>query len=223
MEKLAFKQFTPNNHVTIKHYYANKGYFTNDAFMHTAINGNNDSSTVAKMPIFKMSLQREQSMISPTLGGSKCFILWHDGQMQLIIGAKGPISFHACSVMPQYHCCFDDLFETTHYNQSNIMMSATWKQFVELCSADSTPATREPLEIFAEPLGILEEWPNAAQNNPYASKNFDYFLNILEFPQQQVHPMTPTILRTWQRIPCKILIELFPPTWDCPVQVQLTL
>ena len=105
----------------------------------------------------------------------------------------GPSPFHAWSmslvlnlvtdlVLPQYHCRFDDFFDTTSHNRPDIMTSATWKQLVGLCHADGTPTTREPLETFIDLLQILEQWLNAAWNNPDAQENFDQFWNIVEFP-----------------------------------------
>ena len=79
------------------------------------------------------------------------------------------------------HYNFNDFFETTCHNQPNIVTSATWKQLVGLCDADGTPTVREPTEIFAKPLRILEEQPNTAWNDPGTPESSDNFLDILEF------------------------------------------
>ena len=60
-------------------------------------------------------------------------------------------------ISPQYHCHFDDIFETAHHNQLDIVTSAMWKQLAELCQADGTPTSREPLETFAKLHRILQE------------------------------------------------------------------
>ena len=87
-------------------------------------------------------------------------------------------------VLPQYHCHSNDFFETTHHNQPNIVTSATWKQSAGLRQADSTPTTREPLENFAKPWRVPEEWPKPAWNDPKTQKNSDVFLRVQEFPHK---------------------------------------
>ena len=70
----------------------------------------------------------------------------------------GPSPFHAqsiylllnlatCLVSLQDHSHFDDFFKTTHHNQPDIVISATWKQLSGSCQADGTPTT---LRAFAE-------------------------------------------------------------------------
>ena len=105
----------------------------------------------------------------------------------------GPSPFHARSmylvlnlaiglVSPQYHCCFDDFFETTCHNQPDMVTSYTWKQLAGLQRADGTLTTQEPLKNFAEQRRVLEECPNPAQHNPEALENPDDFSSIGEFP-----------------------------------------
>jgi hypothetical protein len=35
-------------------------------------------------------------------------------------------------VSPQYHCCFDDFFETTEYGGTDVTVSSTWQQLARL-------------------------------------------------------------------------------------------
>lgn len=46
-------------------------------------------------------------------------------------------------VSPQYHCHYNDFFETTHHSRPDITVSATWKQMAVLCRMDGTPTIRD--------------------------------------------------------------------------------
>jgi hypothetical protein len=66
----------------------------------------------------------------------------------------GPSPFHARNVYlilnlttglvsPQYHCRFDDFFETTRHNKPDIVTSAAWKQLAGLKRPDGTSTAPE--------------------------------------------------------------------------------
>jgi hypothetical protein len=43
-------------------------------------------------------------------------------------------------VSPQYHCCFDDFFETTKYGGPDVSVSSTWQQLARLGHANKIPS-----------------------------------------------------------------------------------
>jgi hypothetical protein len=42
------------------------------------------------------------------------------------------LNFSTRLVLPQYHCCFDDFFETTKYGGPDVTISSTWQQLAGL-------------------------------------------------------------------------------------------
>jgi hypothetical protein len=46
-------------------------------------------------------------------------------------------------VSPQYHCCFDDFFETTKYGRPDIAISSTWQQLAGLICATAMPSQNQ--------------------------------------------------------------------------------
>ena len=62
----------------------------------------------------------------------------------------GPSPLHACNVYlvlsltmglisPQYHCCFDDFFETCKYGPPDLGLSSTWQQLAGFKTAKGDP------------------------------------------------------------------------------------
>ncbi len=48
-------------------------------------------------------------------------------------------------VSPQYHCHFDDFFETTKYGGPDVLVSSTWQQLAGLyCMAESLSPNKTP-------------------------------------------------------------------------------
>ncbi len=43
-------------------------------------------------------------------------------------------------VSPQYHCCFNDFFETTKYGRPDVAISSTWQQLAGLGCAIDIPS-----------------------------------------------------------------------------------
>ncbi len=43
-------------------------------------------------------------------------------------------------VSPQYHCCFDDFFETTKYGGPDVSVSSTWQQLAQLGHVNKIPS-----------------------------------------------------------------------------------
>jgi hypothetical protein len=43
-------------------------------------------------------------------------------------------------VLPQYHCRFDNFFETTKYGRPNVSVSSTWQQLARLGHANEIPS-----------------------------------------------------------------------------------
>jgi hypothetical protein len=43
-------------------------------------------------------------------------------------------------VSPQYHCCFDDFFETTKYGGLDVSVSSTWQQLAQLGRTNKIPS-----------------------------------------------------------------------------------
>jgi hypothetical protein len=42
-------------------------------------------------------------------------------------------------VLPQYHCCFDNFFETTKYGKPDVSVSSTWQQLAQLGRVNKIP------------------------------------------------------------------------------------
>ena len=70
----------------------------------------------------------------------------------------GPSLFHARNVIlilnlntglvsPQFHCHFDDFFETTRHNRPGITIPSVWKQLAGLCRFDGTPTNPGTNEV----------------------------------------------------------------------------
>ncbi|KAL7477469.1 hypothetical protein ACHAW6_003275 [Cyclotella cf. meneghiniana] len=89
----------------------------------------------------------------------------------------GPSPFHACNVYLvlnlmtglvslQYHCRFDDFFETVKLNGSDINTSANWKQLAGFCRTDGTPTAPNPQGIIGNVSSLSAEPPEPAQSNP---------------------------------------------------------
>jgi hypothetical protein len=53
-------------------------------------------------------------------------------------------------VSPQFHCRFDDFFETTRHNKPDVVTSALWKQMAGLRQSKGTPTAPERLGTFDE-------------------------------------------------------------------------
>ena len=67
----------------------------------------------------------------------------------------GPSPFHARNVYlvlnlttglvsPQYHCRFDDFFETVRLNGPDVITSANWKHLAGFSRTDGTPTAPDP-------------------------------------------------------------------------------
>jgi hypothetical protein len=69
-------------------------------------------------------------------------------------------------VSPQYHCRFDDFFETTHHNKPDILTSATWKQLAGLKRPDGSPTAPEPSRAIQETLIPQNDRVITAPNEP---------------------------------------------------------
>ena len=119
-----------------------------------------------------------------------------------------------------YCCSANDFFETTHHNQPDIVMSATWKQLLGLHEEDGTPTTQEPLQHFPEPCRVSEEHPNPAQNYPEALENSDDFSCTGEFPCEIGTCNDSDDSENLTVILCRILRELVLPTPCHQVLVQ---
>ena len=89
----------------------------------------------------------------------------------------GPSPFHARNVYlilnlttglvsPQYHCRFDDFFETTRHNKPDIVTSATWKQLAGLKRPDGSPIAPEPSRTIHETSIPQNDRAMTAPNEP---------------------------------------------------------
>ena len=81
--KLAFEQFAATTMLLSSTIMQTMDASWTMPSLHIAINGSNDSPTVASMPTSKMALLREQFTISPRPAGNSC-MPWQVGQMQSI-------------------------------------------------------------------------------------------------------------------------------------------
>ncbi len=48
-------------------------------------------------------------------------------------------------VSPQFHCSYDDFFETTRHLERDIMTSANWKQLAGFTKYDGNPTVKDRL------------------------------------------------------------------------------
>jgi hypothetical protein len=48
-------------------------------------------------------------------------------------------------VSPQFHCRYDDFFETTRHSDRDILTSANWKQLAGFTKYDGTPSVQDRL------------------------------------------------------------------------------
>ena len=59
-------------------------------------------------------------------------------------------------VSPQFHCCYDDFFETTQHSHQDVITQANWKQLAGFVKYDGTPIVQDrlsrPAQI-ATPIG----------------------------------------------------------------------
>ena len=55
-------------------------------------------------------------------------------------------------VSPQYHCRFDDFFETVKLNEPDVTTSANWKQLSGFYCIDGTPTAPNPQETIGDVL-----------------------------------------------------------------------
>jgi hypothetical protein len=46
-------------------------------------------------------------------------------------------------VSPQFHCRYDDFFETTRYSERDVITSANWKQLAGFVKYDGTPSLQD--------------------------------------------------------------------------------
>jgi hypothetical protein len=64
------------------------------------------------------------------------------------------LNLSAGLVLPQYHCCFDNFFETTKYGGPDVAISSTWQQLAGLGHAINIPSqsqTSRPMPEVAVP------------------------------------------------------------------------
>jgi len=88
----------------------------------------------------------------------------------------GPSPFHVQNVYlvmnlttglvsPQYHCRFDDFFETTQHNWPDVVTSATWKKMTGVRRANGTPTAPKPSGNTADVVIPQREQSKTAQND----------------------------------------------------------
>ena len=53
-------------------------------------------------------------------------------------------------VSPQFHCRYDDFFETTHHSHQDVMTQANWKQLAGFVKYDGTPTVQDRLSRSAQ-------------------------------------------------------------------------
>jgi hypothetical protein len=67
-------------------------------------------------------------------------------------------------VLPQYHCCFDDFFETMKYGGPDVAISSTWQQLAGLGRSINIPSqsqTSRPMPEVAVPPEHLDFLKNS--------------------------------------------------------------
>ncbi|KAL7476193.1 hypothetical protein ACHAW6_002071 [Cyclotella cf. meneghiniana] len=90
----------------------------------------------------------------------------------------GPNPFHACSVYlvlnlttglvsTQYHCKFDDFFNTVILNGPDVTTSANWKQLASFCYTDGTLTASNPQGIIGDVVISPARSSETAQNDPF--------------------------------------------------------
>ena len=65
-------------------------------------------------------------------------------------------------VSPQFHCRYDDFFETTHHSHQDVMTQANWKQLAGFVKYDGTPTVQDRLSRSAQhvaPIGTSSTLP----------------------------------------------------------------
>ncbi|KAL7485090.1 hypothetical protein ACHAW6_010683 [Cyclotella cf. meneghiniana] len=89
----------------------------------------------------------------------------------------GPSPFHARNVYlvlnlttglvsPQYHCRFDDFFETVRLNGPDVTTSANWKHLAGFSRTDGTPTAPNPQATIGDVSIPPTEQSETAQNDP---------------------------------------------------------
>ena len=77
-----------------------------------------------------------------------------------------PISCTTGLVSPQYHCRFDDFFETVKLNGPDVTMSANWKHLAGFSRTDGTPTAPNPQATIGDVSIPPTEQSETAQNDP---------------------------------------------------------
>ena len=105
----------------------------------------------------------------------------------------GPSPFHARNVYlvlnlstglvsPQYHCRFDDLFETVRLNGPDVTTTAIWRQLAGFRRADGTPTAPAPQEFISEVTVPPTQRAETAQDDRVESMQDFESINDVEFP-----------------------------------------
>ncbi|KAL7486160.1 hypothetical protein ACHAW6_011754 [Cyclotella cf. meneghiniana] len=75
-------------------------------------------------------------------------------------------------VPPQFHCRFDDFFETTHYSDCDKTTSANWKQLVGFVRYNGVPTIQDHLsntEQLKIPIGTSKGYPPKGTQHHFRS------------------------------------------------------
>jgi hypothetical protein len=75
-------------------------------------------------------------------------------------------------VSPEYHCCFDDFFETTHHGASDVSGTICWQQLADLdCSKTALFEVSMPNQHSIMYLEMPSDEEPHTMNNPVSDSN----------------------------------------------------
>ncbi len=94
-------------------------------------------------------------------------------------------------VSPQFHCRFDDFFETTRHSERDITTSANWKQLAGFVRYDGTPTVQDRLSNTEHLVVPIETNPDSLPREPNDSTPHHFNDNdIIHFDSDQADLMS---------------------------------